>query len=201
MDIGILGGSFDPIHNGHLHMAVSAYRSFLLDQVWLMPAGHSPNKDEAGMTGALQRYRMCELAASAYDWLTVSRLELDSAETSYTYRTLEKLKKQYPAEHFYFIMGGDSLDYFESWKHPETIAKLCTVLVIPRDRFDIPALEEKIKNLEQLFPCDIRMVSCDRYPVSSTEIREKLLRGEEMEEEIPPKVLTYIREQGLYRVR
>mgnify|MGYP002660683625 CR=1 FL=1 len=80
MNIGILGGSFDPIHNGHLHMAKCAYESYALDQVWLIPAGHSPNKDEHGMTDAKDRFQMCKLAAQPYPWMTVSRLELDSAE-------------------------------------------------------------------------------------------------------------------------
>lgn len=133
MNIGILGGSFDPIHNGHLHMAKCAYESYALDQVWLIPAGHSPNKDEHGMTDAKDRFQMCKLAAQPYPWMTVSRLELDSAERSYTYRTMEKLSEQFPMHRFFFIMGGDSLDYFEQWKQPERIAKLATILVIPRD--------------------------------------------------------------------
>ena len=126
MNIGILGGSFDPIHNGHLHMAKCAYESYALDQVWLIPAGHSPNKDEHGMTDAKDRFQMCKLAAQPYPWMTVSRLELDSAERSYTYRTMEKLSEQFPMHRFFFIMGGDSLDYFEQWKQPERIAKLAT---------------------------------------------------------------------------
>ena len=137
MNIGILGGSFDPIHNGHLHMAKCAYESYALYQVWLIPAGHSPNKDEHGMTDAKDRFQMCKLAAQPYPWMTVSRLELDSAERSYTYRTMEKLSEQFPMHRFFFIMGGDSLDYFEQWKQPERIAKLATILVIPRDLFSI----------------------------------------------------------------
>ena len=73
MNIGILGGSFDPIHNGHLHMAKCAYESYALDQVWLIPAGHSPNKDEHGLTDAKDRFQMCKLAAQPYPWMTVSR--------------------------------------------------------------------------------------------------------------------------------
>lgn len=163
MNIGILGGSFDPIHNGHLHMAKCAYESYALDQVWLIPAGHSPNKDEHGMTDAKDRFQMCKLAAQPYPWMTVSRLELDSAERSYTYRTMEKLSEQFPMHHFFFIMGGDSLDYFEQWKQPERIAKLATILVIPRDLFTIAALEKKIRLLQEQFPCDIRIVPCERF--------------------------------------
>ena len=157
MNIGILGGSFDPIHNGHLHMAKCAYESYALDQVWLIPAGHSPNKDEHGMTDAKDRFQMCKLAAQPYPWMTVSRLELDSAERSYTYRTMEKLSEQFPMHRFFFIMGGDSLDYFEQWKQPERIAKLATILVIPRDLFTIAALEKKIRISQGNCSCNKRI--------------------------------------------
>lgn len=199
MNIGILGGSFDPIHNGHLHMAESAYDAFLLDQVWLIPAGHSPNKEESGMTAAKHRFRMCEIAASVYPWLSVNRLELDSPERSYTYRTMEKLKEKYPSDHFFFLMGGDSLDYFEKWKHPEIIAKLATILVIPRDQFTVAALTDKIRELESLFPCDIRLVCCEKYPVSSTEIRAMLREGQIPAGFFPEGVEEYIHQHHLYQ--
>ena len=110
MKIGILGGSFDPIHNGHIHMALAACDKFALDQLWLIPAGHSPNKDEKSMTDANHRYHMCELAAKVDHRLRVSRVEIDSEERSYTYRTLQKITEEHPENRFYFIMGGDSLD-------------------------------------------------------------------------------------------
>ena len=115
MNIGILGGSFDPIHNGHIHMAECAYREFQLEEVWLIPTGHSPNKDEGSMTEAFHRFHMCEIAAGQFPWLQANSLEIESCEKSYTYRTLEKLTKRYPLYHFFFIMGADSLDYFEKW--------------------------------------------------------------------------------------
>lgn len=198
MDIGILGGSFDPIHNGHLHMARCARQAFALDQVWLMPAGHSPNKEEASMAAAEHRFRMCEIAAKASDWLRASRFEIDAMERNYTYRTLERLKASYPRTHFFFLMGGDSLDYFDKWMHPEIIASLCTILVIPRNQFDAPLLTEKIGQMQKQFCCDIRIVSCEKYPVSSTQIREKLYAGKPDEKDFPPGVLDYIQKNHLY---
>ena len=81
MKIGILGGSFDPIHNGHINMAVKAYEEYNLDEVWLMPAGHSPNKDETNMTGAIARYEMCKLAAEDYSFIKVSDHEIKKTST------------------------------------------------------------------------------------------------------------------------
>lgn len=198
MNIAILGGSFDPIHNGHLYMAVSAHCAFPLEQVWLMPTGHSPNKDESAMTPAIDRLHMCEIAAQSYDWLYASAFEVNSRECSYTFRTLQKLTEQYPSHRFYFIMGGDSLDYFENWNHPEIIAALSTILVIPRDKFDSKRLKEKIDLLEQKFVCDIEIVPCSEYPISSTEIRKKLSEGQLREEDFPKGVLSYIKEKHLY---
>ena len=208
MNIGILGGSFDPIHNGHLHMAKCAYESYALDQVWLIPAGHSPNKDEHGMTDAKDRFQMCKLAAQPYPWMTVSRLELDSAERSYTYRTMEKLSEQFPMHRFFFIMGGDSLDYFESWMKPEIIAQTAIILVMVRENFPKLQMEEKIANIKNLFPADIRLLKCDRMDVSSTQVR-KLLRAKSqadgyrspkgVEMFLDAAVMSYIQANNLYR--
>lgn len=198
MRIGILGGSFDPVHNGHIHMAVSACRSFHLDEVWLVPAGHSPNKEERQMTPAAERLCMCELAVRQDARLFTSRIEIDAPEKSYTYRTLEKLTEQYPAHKFFFLMGGDSLDYFDRWRRPERICALSTILVIPRDRYDTAALEEKIGQIGRLFPCDIRIVPCSQYPISSTELRKSIREGTADPSDFPEGVLAYIRQKHLY---
>ena len=150
-------------------MAKCAYESYALDQVWLIPAGHSPNKDEHGMTDAKDRFQMC------------------------------KVSEQFPMHRFFFIMGGDSLDYFEQWKQPERIAKLATILVIPRDLFTIAALEKKIRLLQEQFPCDIRIVPCERFLMSSTKIRQALMRGEHPEHAFPEEVSAYIRRHHLYQ--
>ena len=208
MNIGILGGSFDPIHNGHLHMAKCAYESYALDQVWLIPAGHSPNKDEHGMTDAKDRFQMCKLAAQPYPWMTVSRLELDSAERSYTYRTMEKLSEQFPMHRFFFIMGGDSLDYFESWMKPEIIAQTAIILVMVRENFPKQQMEEKIAHIKKQFWADIRLLKCDRMDVSSTQVRKLLRAKSQADGYRSPKgaemfldaaVMSYIQANNLYR--
>lgn len=195
--LGILGGSFDPIHRGHMHMAVSARAGFALDEVWLVPAGHSPNKDEAGMTAAEHRFRMCELAARE-DGIRVSRLEIDSGERSYTYRTLERLRADLPSTELFFIMGGDSLDYLERWVRPERICELATILVVPRDSFDTAALDAKILELRALFPCRIKIVPTSLVPLSSTKLRARLFAGTAEPGDFPEGVFSYIREHGLY---
>ncbi len=198
MKIGILGGSFDPIHKGHLNMAVRAYEEYGLDQIWLIPAGHSPNKNEADMTPALLRLKMAQIAVLDYPFIKVSDIEIKARETSYTSLTLEKLTGLYPQHEFYFIMGGDSLDYFDSWHKPETIASLATILVVARDEFSIPAMEEKIRAIQKQFNANIKIVHCDKIDISSTAIRTALAKGQDVSAYVPCGVCEFIKENNLY---
>lgn len=195
--IGILGGSFDPIHMGHLNIAESAYREFALDEVWFIPAGHSPNKNEGEMTPAAARVDMTELAIAPYACFKLSRIEVEAEGTSYTYRTLTRLKEQYPDTQFYFIMGADSLDYFDQWRHPEIICQKAIVLAAVRDDMDIACIEAKIAAIQTLFPAEIYPVRGGRTEVSSTQLR-KMLRAGENPPMLPDAVFRYIRERHLY---
>lgn len=197
--VGILGGSFDPIHNGHLSIAESACREYALDEVWLIPAGHSPNKEEEQMTSAKERLKMTELAVLEYDNFKASDIEVTSSETSYTYRTLERLTLAYPETEFYFIMGADSLDYFDKWYHAERICQYAIILVAVRDEFSKENMKKKITEIQQLFPADIRILSIGKIEVSSHEIRNQIALGEDVSTLIPDAVLKYINETGLYR--
>lgn len=191
--IGILGGSFDPVHNGHLHMAQSAYEQFHLDKVWLLPNGHAPHKDELRMAEAKHRMAMCELAVQKYAFMETCDIEITSEECSYTYITMQKLNRRYLECDFHFIMGADSLNYFDKWKKPEVIASLCKILVVNRGEFKTEDLNAKIVRIQNLFPADIRVVHCPKIEVSSTEIRH----GKKLDK-IPPEVRAYIIENHLY---
>ena len=191
--IGILGGSFDPIHNGHFHMAKAAYEQYELDEVWLIPNGHAPHKDEDKMADSVHRLTMCNLLAGKYAFLKTCDMEIKSEEASYTYLTMQKLTRMYPDYEFYFIMGADSLDYFEKWRNPEIIASLCKLLVINRDEFTQEDMEEKILRINQYFPANIQIVKCEKYDVSSTEIRN----GKKLED-VLPEVKEYMLENHLY---
>ena len=197
--VGIFGGAFDPIHRGHLQMAIVACNSAKLDEMWLIPSGHSPNKNESDMEEGRHRYRMCELAAMADERLTASPIEMESAEQSYTYRTLERISERLPNTRLYFLMGGDSLDYFEQWKKPERICELATILVAERNAFDSPALARKASQLRELFACNIQMVPFAPVALSSTQLREQLAEGVADSADFPPGVFDYNQTDGLYR--
>jgi len=193
MKIGILGGSFDPIHNGHLNMAVKSYEQYGLDEVWLIPNGNAPHKDADKMADASHRMAMCPLVAKEYPFLKTCDIEIISEEYSYTYITVTKLKEMYPEHEFYFIMGADSLDYFEKWRKPEIIAACCKILVINRDEFSEDDMAEKIRKINAIFPADISIVHCPKVDVSSTELRHKLDK-----QDVLPAVYNYICEKDLY---
>ena len=196
--IGILGGSFDPIHNGHLTIAESAYRDFHLDEVWLIPAGHSPNKDENKMTSAAVRAQMTALAAQDIPHFKLSTYEIDKDGTSYTYLTLSDFKEQYPDTDFYFIMGADSLDYFDAWRHPEIICQKAIILVAVRDDMDLDDINKKIEHIKTQFHAEIYPLSCKKIDISSSEIRTNLKNGKDISDMVPPAVADYITEHDLY---
>ncbi len=191
--IGVLGGSFDPIHNGHIFMALNAYEQYELDSVWLIPNGHAPHKNENKMADAKDRLSMCKLVADKYDFIEACDIEIISEEYSYTYLTMQKLTTLYPDYEFYFIMGADSLNYFDKWRHPEIISSLCKILVVNRDEFNLEEITLKIERLNDIFPVDISIIYCPKIDVSSTEIRN----GEKLEE-LLPEVKDYIVKNHLY---
>ncbi len=193
MKIGILGGSFDPIHNGHLHMALNSYEQYALDEVWLIPNGNAPHKDSNKMADATHRMAMCQLVAKEYPFLKTCDIEITSEEYSYTYITVTKLKNLYPEHEFYFIMGADSLDYFDKWRKPEVIASVCKILVINRDEFSEEDMAEKIQRINAIFPADIAIVHCSKVDVSSTELRQNLEKTD-----VLPAVYDYICNHDLY---
>ena len=191
--IGILGGSFDPIHKGHIFMALHAHEQYDLDKVWLMPNGHAPHKDEEKMTDAKDRLAMCKLVSDQYTFMETCDIEIRSEEYSYTYFTMQKLAQIYPEYEFYFIMGADSLNYFKKWRHPEIIASLCKILVVNRDDYQKEDLINKINRINQIFPADIQIVHCPKYDVSSTEIRQ----GQKLDD-VLSEVKEYIQKNHLY---
>ena len=193
MKIGILGGSFDPIHNGHLNMALKSYEQYDLDEVWLIPNGNAPHKDSGKMADAADRLAMCKLVAAEYPFLKTCDIEITSKEYSYTYITVTKLQEMYPEHEFYFIMGADSLNYFDRWRKPEVIASVCKILVINRDEFSEVDMAEKICRINTIFPADIQIVHCPKVDVSSTELRAKLDK-----DDVLPTVYEYICEHDLY---
>ena len=133
--IGIMGGTFDPVHMVHLTLAENAYHSFGLDEVLMLPNGDPPHKTDKIITPAVHRLAMLQLAVEGIPYFRISDMEIRRKGYSYSSVTLEELKKAHPDTDYYFIMGADSLFQFEHWKGPEEI---CRILARPRPPFCAP---------------------------------------------------------------
>ena len=208
---GILGGTFDPIHKGHIQMALSAAREYDLDEMWLMPNGSPPHKNDRYIAAPpKERLAMTQLAIDDVTagmnppcTFTLCDYEIKRRKTSYSYETMEHFCEEYPKRSFYFIIGADSLMDLTKWVKPERLLKTCVMLAIVRGTDDEEALRLQIDRLGALYPgCDIRIVHMPKVDISSTEIREKLRAGERAEEMLTPSVAAYIREHpALYKVK
>ncbi|MDD6692214.1 MAG: nicotinate-nucleotide adenylyltransferase [Lachnospiraceae bacterium] len=200
MKTGILGGTFDPIHLGHLILAEEAYDAAGLDRVLLVPTGCSYFKEDQKVTDAKTRYEMTLLAAEGTEHLQVSDIETNRPGNSYTAVTLRKLREQYPEDELCCIVGADTLVMMSLWKDPETIFSLATILVSARkDEVSEKGLLEEKRALEEKYGAKIELLPVRNIEISSTQIRELVLKGRSIHFLVPEKVEQYIRDHGLYR--
>lgn len=192
--IGILGGTFNPIHNGHLMLAKEAYEQHNLDKVWIMVSPNPPHKAGTTIVDVTHRNNMVKVAIEPYGFMELSDYEQRREGYIYTAETLTLLKKDYPENEYYFIIGGDSLENIEKWYHPEIVLANCILLAAGRDDLFNEALISRINELNEKYNADIRMVKMQPMDVSSTEIRAGDF------DDIPDSVRNYIKENQLYKI-
>lgn len=200
MKIGIMGGTFDPIHNGHLMLGEYAYRQFGLDKIWFMPNGCPPHKNNAKIgSEALTRAVMVELAIKDKDYFCLEDYEIKKDTVSYSYATLEHFNRMYPEHSFYFIVGADSLFAIERWVHPERVLKACTILAAYRDdKNNKIVMDEQIRMLNQKYSADIHLLETPVMAVSSSELREMIKNSHDISNYVPKEVEAYIKANSLY---
>lgn len=198
-NIGIMGGTFDPIHNGHLLLGQQAYEEYGLDQIWYMPSGRPPHKTDHKVTDIKDRCEMTKLAIKQYPYFVFSDFEVRLGGESYTARTLELLKKEYQENTFYFIIGADSLYQIETWYHPELVMNQTTLLVAGREyEHSHLTIDEQIKYLMQIYEAKIYRLHCPEMDVSSAQLREMIRMGKSISNYVPPSVNEYISAYRLY---
>lgn len=199
--IGILGGTFDPIHRGHLAMAMSAADFTDLDEVRIMPNGTPPHKDGSGIVATpAERLAMTDLAIRDIisedpkgSVLRSCDYEVRRSEKSYSYETMEHFCEESPDAEFYFIIGEDSLLYLDQWMKPERLTAVCTILVAIRDDSDNSKMQRAIARYEKIFPGSrFEILPMQRIEISSTDIRKRLAAGEDVSDLVTPSVLGYI---------
>ena len=194
--IGVLGGTFNPIHIGHLIMAENAADQLRLDEVMFAPAGDPPHKAAAGIIDARQRARLVNLAIADRPGFTCSTIDLEHDGPSYTWQLLERIRVLWPDAHLHFIVGGDSLRDFGSWARPARILELARIAAIERPDYAIgdPGIDAVTGLRGRLDLVDAPLCS-----VSASGIRERVRLGRSIRYLVPEPVRIAIGELGLYR--
>lgn len=195
---GIMGGTFNPIHMGHLLLAENAREAFDLDEILFIPSGLSYMKSGIPMVDKRMRLEMTRLAILDNPSFVLSSVEVEREGNSYTYETLELLRAAEPETEFFFIVGADSLFAMESWKKPEIIFRTCTVLAAVRDGKNNDDLKEQIARLNKKYEARIGLIGMKEIFLSSTDIRERVREGKSIRYMVPDKVAGYIKEHRLY---
>lgn len=200
MRVGIMGGTFDPIHNGHLTIAQTAYEQFHLDEIWFMPNGNPPHKESAQIgSDAGMRAHMTALAIDGYHPFHLETYESDKETVSCSYETMEHFTKLYPENDFFFIIGADSLFNIESWVHPERLFKTCTLLAAYRDEKNSrEKMTLQIDYLKEKYHASIQLLMSPLVKISSSDIRRWRREGKSIKSFVPEKVEQYITKEGLY---
>lgn len=195
--IGLMGGSFNPVHLGHLHLAREALRHGCADCVWLLPSGNPPHK-HAGLANKMDRLRMTELAVEGETGITISREEIDREGVIYTVDTLRRLHETMPDTQFVYLIGADTLRVLHTWRSVDEVMKLCEFLAFMRPGEQQTQMDSLIARWQDR-GAGMKLLHTYAPDISSTMIRERVRAGLSLCGLVPKAVEDYIRERGLYR--
>ncbi|MCB4791997.1 MAG: nicotinate-nucleotide adenylyltransferase [Elusimicrobia bacterium] len=187
--IGIFGGSFDPVHKGHIQLALLSKKEADLDKVIFIPAYHPPHKKNRKLTSQNHRLKMLKLALKPYPFFKVSHFELNSRKPVYTYQTIRYFKNKFNRASIFFILGSDSLSEIKTWKKPELIASSCAIITGNRPGTVLDSIPYKKS---------ILFLSKVIYDVSSSLIRYNVKKGISIRSLVPKEIERYIKVNGLY---
>ncbi|WP_003542244.1 nicotinate-nucleotide adenylyltransferase [Desulfotomaculum nigrificans] len=196
--ICIMGGTFDPIHFGHLVVAEEVRCRFALEKVVFIPTGKPPHKKNQRITDPLDRLKMVQLATADNEFFEVSRLEIDRQGYSYTIDTVRAVKALYNAEKVYFITGADAALEIFTWKDVDELLTICTFIAATRPGFNLNRLEESLKSLPNNISKNIIPLEVPALSISSTDIRQRVKEGRSIKYLLPASVENYIWQNNLY---
>lgn len=214
--IAAYGGTFDPVHNGHVEVVRAIVRNFGLDQLLIVPAHRPPHKGSRAIAGAYHRFTMAVLASLDEPRVLVSTLELEAPGRPYTFETVERLRSAFGmGTRLFFVMGADSFEEINTWREPARLLSSTNLIVITRPGHDVGSshLDERFRSTivdlrgregelqpdEDLNEHHIYLTGYVNTGVSSTEIRQRVRDGESIQDLAPPRVADYIRKYELYR--
>ena len=196
--LGIYGGSFDPVHLGHLLLAETCREECSLDRVLFLPCGQSPHKPNGAIASGHQRAEMLQFAVAGDPRFGVCRIELERSGPSFTVETLRQLRAEQPDSELFFLMGADSLADLPLWREPHTILELATIVVVNRGQRPPPDLATLEARLGPIVRDRVRFVTMPAVELSATEIRERVRSGRSLRFRVPRAVEEYIRQHGIY---
>lgn len=196
--VGIMGGTFDPVHIGHLILGESARVQFSLEKVLFMPSGNPPHKKNRDGATNEERVEMVRLAISSNPHFELSLEEMHEEGYVYTKETLKRLRQRHPDTDYYFIMGADSVLTFDSWMGPQEICDQCILAAAVRDSLDVEQLDQAIGHLKEKYHADIRKLESPNLDISSHGIRSWVSEGRSIRYYVPDPVMNYILDKGIY---
>ncbi|OIJ22101.1 nicotinic acid mononucleotide adenylyltransferase [Anaerobacillus alkalidiazotrophicus] len=186
--IGIIGGTFDPPHFGHLLIAEQALEECELDEVWFMPTRIPPHKQGSNLCTDEERIEMVERAIESNPSFRLMLVEFERQGPSYTIDTIKELRSRYKDHSFYFIIGGDMIEYLPKWKDIDELLLMVTFVGVKRPGHPC----------KSIYSNDVILLEAPQLEISSTEIRERLFNGRSVRYLLPDSVICYIKEQGIY---
>lgn len=196
--VGIMGGTFNPIHFAHLSLAEFAREQFAFDEVMFLPSKKPVHKSNHELIDDHHRYNMVKLAIDGHPQFYVSDIELKRDGNTYTIDTLHYLHENTKNIAYFFIIGGDSLVSFEKWKSADEILGLCHIIAASRGGYDAHSIKAKINELNTKYNADIQYLDLPAMDISSRMIRERLKNGQTARYLMPESVIDYIHQHHLY---
>ena len=197
MKVGIFGGTFDPIHQGHMVIAEQVMGELGLGHILFVPAGIPPHKEASSVRARTEdRYDMVEAAVEGNERFSVDRVEVDAGRPMHSVETVQILKERSPDEEWFFIAGADEVSNLLAWKDPDRLLEEVVMVAATRPGYDLSRLdhlEAKLRNFDRIFP-----VECTRVDISATGIRRRILQGKSVRYLVPEEVYEIIVERGLY---
>lgn len=185
----IFGGSFNPIHNGHLRLARKIVEQGWVDELWLMVSPQNPLKQQQGLLDEQIRFRLAQVATSEVEGVEACDFEFHLERPSYTWKTLAALQKAYPDRQFSLVIGGDNWEIFPRWAHYQEILEQYPLIIYPREGYEVRETD---------LPSTARLIDAPLFPWSSTQIREALRQGKDVSEMLPASIIPMIKENNYY---
>lgn len=196
--VGIMGGTFNPIHNGHLYLAEHAYEQAKLDYVLFMPTLNPPHKKEITIESAAHRLAMVDLAIKNNPHFRLSDIEYQRSGMTYTSDTLKELKEKNPHTDYYYIVGGDSLMMMDHWMDPQSVFDLSTIIAGARNQYTDNELEKQANHLENAYNGKVILLDMPKMEISSEIVRERAANKKSIRYYVPDEVMSYIIDNKLY---